>query len=80
MKKLNSIVVLLLVTLNFGCTHLSGQQKLETFKYNGKNLKYTILLPLDFDPTKTYPVLVGPSDTNSASDQSFYWRGTKKVF
>lgn len=76
MKKLDNILVLVLITLCFSCTEISGQQKLEAFNYNGKNLNYTILLPLGFDSSKTYPVMIGPSDTKSASDQSFYWKGT----
>ncbi|PKV52567.1 hypothetical protein ATE84_4687 [Aquimarina sp. MAR_2010_214] len=77
MKKLhNSMLLIVLVTFSLSCMHLSGQQKLKTFNYNGKNLNYTILLPLDFDSSKTYPLIVGPSETDSANDQSFYWRGT----
>tara|TARA_R110002073_G_scaffold108336_5_gene243463 strand:- start:35520 stop:36191 length:672 start_codon:yes stop_codon:yes gene_type:complete len=71
----NSILVLI-VTICFGVSSLFGQQKLEKFEYKGKTLNYTILLPSNFDATKSYPVLVGPSDTKLASDQSFYWRGT----
>ncbi|MEH6537679.1 MAG: hypothetical protein V7719_14865 [Psychroserpens sp.] len=70
-------IIILVITFSLGVTNLFGQQNLDTFNYNGKSLNYTILLPLDFDSTKTYPVMVGPSDTISASDQSFYWRGTK---
>ncbi|AXT20423.1 hypothetical protein D7030_04695 [Flavobacteriaceae bacterium AU392] len=76
MKKLNIIISLVFIVLCSSCTSVSSQQKLETFNYNGKNLNYTILLPLDFNASKTYPVLVGPSETDSANDQSFYWRGT----
>ncbi|MEO1033203.1 MAG: hypothetical protein AAFX55_17495 [Bacteroidota bacterium] len=74
MKNLSNLIVLLAIC--FSCTQLTAQQKLGTFEHNGKTLNYTILLPLDFDANKTYPVLVGPSDTDSANDQSFYWRGT----
>jgi len=75
--KMIKYIILLAVTLSLNVNSLFGQQKLKTFRYNGKNLNYTILLPLGFDATKTYPVLVGPSDTKSATDQSFYWRGTE---
>ncbi|WP_299275409.1 hypothetical protein [uncultured Psychroserpens sp.] len=78
MKKLKTILTLLvLITLGFNCKNVAAQQTLETFLYEGEKLNYTILLPLDYDAIKTYPVMVGPSDTESADDQSFYWRGTK---
>nr|WP_321236168.1 hypothetical protein [uncultured Psychroserpens sp.] len=77
MKKLNNMLFLVVAAVCFNCAHLSSQQKLETFQYKGKTLNYTILLPLDYDASKTYPVMIGPSDTESANDQSFYWRGTK---
>ncbi|WP_298761631.1 hypothetical protein [uncultured Psychroserpens sp.] len=78
MKQLKTVLeLLLLITFCFNCKGLTAQQKLETFLYEEEKLNYTILLPLDYDATKTYPVMVGPSDTKSANDQSFYWRGTK---
>jgi len=40
-------------------------------------LNYTIQLPLNYDSTTTYPVLVGPSDASSGKDESIYWKGTK---
>jgi len=75
MKKRN-ILLLALISIVFEATSAFGQQKLETFSYHGKSLSYTILLPKGFDVDKTYPVMVGPSSTESARDQSFYWRGT----
>lgn len=77
MKRSSSIIKALVIIFSLSILPLFGQQKLETFKYKGKDVKYTILLPLNFDATKTYPVLVGPSEVKSANDQSYYWRGTK---
>lgn len=76
MKNLNNSILALIIVLCLGVSSLFGQQKLGKFEYKGKTLNYTILLPSNFDATKTYPVLVGPSETKSANDQSFYWRGT----
>jgi len=80
-KQKNSLhllaITLLVLAITFSTTNLFGQQRLESFNYNGKNLNYTIQLPLDFDATKTYPVLVGPSKAESVDDESFYWKGTK---
>ncbi len=70
-------IILLVITFCFGAAKLFGQQKLEKFEYNGKNLSYTVILPLNFDSTKTYPVLVGPSEAESVNDESFYWQGIK---
>lgn len=53
----------------------SERQELAYFTYNNKEYSYTIILPKDFDPSKTYPVLIGPSDAKSKNDESFYWQG-----
>ncbi|WP_299111700.1 hypothetical protein [uncultured Winogradskyella sp.] len=75
MRKYSIIPVLIILYLS--CNRVVSQQKLETFTYNGKALQYTVMLPLDFDSSKTYPVMIGPSEIESVSDQSFYWRGVK---
>ena len=77
MKNLKYPLILLIVILSLIGTHLFGQQKMQTFKYDGKDLSYTVHLPNDFDSAKTYPVLVGPSKADSVNDESFYWQGTK---
>ncbi|TJY37764.1 hypothetical protein [Pontimicrobium aquaticum] len=74
MKKLNCIILSMIF---FSTVYVFGQQKLETFEYQGEKLSYTILLPINFDATKTYPVMVGPSQAKSVNDESFYWKGTK---
>ncbi|MCR9251391.1 MAG: hypothetical protein NXI20_13265 [bacterium] len=45
------------------------------FEYKGKSLRYGIQLPNDFDPDKTYPVIIGPSELQGKGDQCYYWRG-----
>lgn len=73
---MDKYILLFLISLSLNITSIFAQQKMETFSYSGEKLSYTILLPLDFDTTKTYPVMVGPSEIKSASSQSFYWQGT----
>lgn len=75
MKKIIYSILIVSICFMSSC-NVNAQQKRGSFKYNDKNLNYNILLPLNFDSTKTYPVLVGPSDNESVNDQSFYWRGT----
>jgi len=77
MKNLRHPILLLVLIICLVSTHIFGQQELEKFEYNGKDLNYTVILPQNFDSTKTYPVLVGPSEAESVNDESFYWQGTK---
>ncbi|MTI39851.1 hypothetical protein [Fulvivirga lutimaris] len=73
MKALSTFI--LAITL-FGCSSVAtGQQKLDQFSFKGKKLNYTVILPQNYDATKTYPVLIGPSDANTIEDESFYWQG-----
>ena len=51
--------------------------KLKQYQYKGKSYTYSIQLPNDFDPSKTYPVLVGPSEIEGDNLESYYWKGTK---
>ncbi len=76
MKRFNNSIVLVMI-LCLGIAPFFGQQKMKKFTYKGKDLNYTILLPLNFDATKTYPVLIGPSEAESVNDESFYWQGVK---
>ena len=75
MKNLKNSTILLITFLS--AIYAFGQQKMDTFEYKGETLNFTIQLPLNFDSTKTYPVLVGPSEAESIDDESFYWQGTK---
>lgn len=68
---------LIMLVIFFSAIHAFGQPKMETFQYKGENLSYTIQLPLNYDATKTYPVLVGPSEVRSVNEGSFYWQDTK---
>ncbi|WP_353778578.1 hypothetical protein [Winogradskyella sp. 3972H.M.0a.05] len=76
MRYFNLIATLLIcITV----TSVFGQKKIETFSYKGKNHNYIIQLPEDFDASKTYPVLIGPSEVKSLEDESFYWRGNSNT-
>lgn len=79
MKKLKGylIAIISLVLLNNG---IAGKREFETFEYKGKSLTYAVQLPDDYDASKTYPVLVGPSEVEANDDQSFYWRDTKETY
>jgi len=77
MKKLNNSIIVLIMGFCLFSVHLFGQKKMGQFEYMGKSLNYTVQLPLDYDDTKTYPVLVGPSEAASINDESFYWQGIK---
>jgi len=74
MKKLKRIVLSIMF---FSTLCAFSQKKMETFNFNNKELSYTIQFPIDYDATKTYPVLVGPSQAKSLDDDSFYWKGTE---
>ena len=56
-----------------------SQRKFSNFKFENQEYSYAFQLPENYDPDKTYPVLVGPSDVKDNDDQSFYWRGTKNT-
>ena len=77
MKKIKNSKVLILVVISFSAVSLFGQQKMRQFEYKGESFNYTVQLPLDYDATQSYPVLVGPSDAQSIKDESFYWQGTR---
>ncbi len=76
MKELLFITSLLLILTN--CT--AGQREFAEFEFDGKKLTYGVQLPDNFDPSKTYPVIIGPSEVEEKDDQSFYWRGTKDTY
>lgn len=68
--------ILILAITNFGCTSFaSAQQNLEYFTYEGQKLNYTVILPNDYDASRHYPLLIGPSDAKTVDDESFYWQG-----
>lgn len=76
MKKLiYSLALLSLIGLT-ACNAVD-QRTFGTFRYDGKEKEYAVQLPKDFDPSKTYPVLVGPSDVRGKDEQSYYWRKVK---
>jgi len=77
MKISNNSILFLVVAFILYTLPFFGQQKLDTFKYQGKSFSYSIQLPLDHDATKEYPVLIGPSEAKTIKDESFYWQGVK---
>jgi len=77
MKISNNSILLLVVIFILYTLPFFGQRKLDSFEYLGKSFNYTIQLPLDYDATKEYPVLIGPSEAESINDESFYWKGVK---
>ncbi|OUR91911.1 hypothetical protein A9Q87_08910 [Flavobacteriales bacterium 34_180_T64] len=79
MKISNNSILVLVVAFFLYTLPFFGQQKLDSFKYNDKSFNYTIQLPLNYDATKEYPVLIGPSDAESINDESFYWQGVKNT-
>lgn len=79
MKKIKGLLLtatLLVILTN--CT--AGNREFSEFEFDGKRLQYAVQLPNDFDPAKTYPVIVGPSEVEGRDDQSFYWKGTKDTY
>ena len=66
--------------LGWACQAQTSKRTFEKFEYKGETVNYAIQLPKDFDPNKTYPVAIGPSEVKGDDDQSFYWRGTKDTY
>ncbi len=73
---------LIIISICLSCSSVAQTSKraFKTFDYQGEKINYAIQLPRDFDPNKTYPVAVGPSEATSRDDQSFYWRGVKDTY
>ncbi len=76
MKRTCGLLVFL-TSLSAGIIHA---QKIESFQYKGKSFNYIVQLPSNFDASKTYPVLIGPSDLEDVNDRCFYWNKTKDTF
>ena len=63
--------------LSFTACYGASQRTFTSFNYQGKDYTYAVQLPENFDASKTYPVLVGPSEVKGDDSQSFYWRNVK---
>ena len=63
--------------LSFTACYGLSQRTFSSFNFQGKDYTYAVQLPEDFDLSKTYPVLVGPSEVKGDDTQSFYWRNVK---
>ena len=74
--------ILPVLILWLSCTSAAQptQRQLRTFEFNGRKINYVITLPSSYDPSKTYPVAIGPSDASDSNDQSFYWRDTDDTY
>ena len=70
--------MILLIAVAF-VLEMSAQSKREfkTFYYQGNEIQYAIQLPSNYDESKTYPIVIGPSEVKNNDDQSYYWRGVK---
>lgn len=74
---MNRFLTIILIGLSCNCVAQNSKRAFKSFDYQGKKISYAVQLPKDYDRNKTYPVAVGPSETKSEDDQSFYWRGVK---
>lgn len=79
MKSLSTSLAFLLFIIGSACS-ANDKVSLKKFKYKGKELTYSVQLPNDFDASKTYPVLIGPSEVEGDNLESFYWKGTKQTY
>ena len=62
-------------TIVFLASPLAAERQFETIELGGgKALTYGYHLPTDFDPEKTYPVLIGPGEVDAESKSGFFWR------
>ena len=71
------LIILLFVGLSCESAAQISKRTFASFDFKGKEVRYAIQLPSDFDDTKSYPVAIGPSDVESNDDQCHYWRGVK---
>lgn len=74
------LTVIFLLFLGSACTAQESKREFKQFDFQGKELTYAVQLPDNFDPNKTYPIAIGPSEVLSKSDQSFYWRGVRDTY
>ncbi|MEO1054438.1 MAG: hypothetical protein AAFX87_27620 [Bacteroidota bacterium] len=79
MKTISTLVIIAIALASFTGIK-TDKRKLSSFQYKGKTYHYAVQLPNDFDPKKTYPVLIGPSEVQGDDVQSFYWRDTKDTY
>ena len=61
----------------FSFSTLFGQNKTVYKQFNSSDgiiIPYSVHLPPDYDPAKTFAVLIGPGDGVEKEDPGFYWR------
>jgi hypothetical protein len=79
----NCFIVFVMVSvfgLGCACTAQTSKRQFKEFDFDGRKINYVITLPSSFDPEKTYPLAIGPSDARNVDDQSYYWRETSDTY
>jgi hypothetical protein len=51
-----------------------GETMYRHIEFSGATVPYAVHLPPEFDPDKSYPVLIGPGDGEEGADPGFYWQ------
>ena len=75
MYRMNLLSVLLFLTLVTTSALAQSETLYKQIKIaDGSTIPYAVHLPPDFDPVKTYPVLIGPGDAAKEEPAGFYWR------
>lgn len=84
MNRIAPILLLLCFLMNCSTAQNSISNDLRKFEFfkmdDGSKWNYAYYLPKDFDPSKTYPVLIGPGEATPGSYRSFFWKKGKDTF
>ncbi len=86
MKNTLGKILMLLLVSGFFSAQACAQNKLTNSRFetvtlkNGKQLKYAIHLPTDYDPAKAYPTIIGPGDGIRQRSPGYYWHGQPSDF
>lgn len=68
-------VYLLLFISSSNCSKAQNRHFDSVTLDNGTQIPYSFHLPDNYDPQKSYPILIAPGDGTPGSDFSFFWRG-----
>lgn len=84
-KTFGKTLIVLLISILFTASACAQNQltnsRFETVKLkSGKELKYAIHLPTDYDPAKAYPTIIGPGDGIREESPGYYWHGKPSEF
>ncbi|WP_208501067.1 hypothetical protein [Roseivirga sp. E12] len=81
MKKTAYTIVLMMCLSIVYAQDVLTNTRFEQLKLtNGKTLRYAIHLPEDYDPSKSYPTILGPGDGVKEDSPSYYWHGTPSKY